>query len=339
MIDVEERARRAGEAARAEARARAPRLAVPDRSPVRPSSAALVAAGVGLAGLLVVLGVATRAVPPQLQIDPVAPIPAESGAGVPVPDVGDVVAVQLADGTPVFVSQPVPGDVLVLDAVDPHIGTGVRKVLVFCRPSAVFEDPRDGSRFDQWGNWLGGPAPSGLALYPSEPTRDGHTVEVVGDRGPAPARNAPRGGPGEVQGGTCQLDEGTEVSAWVAHRPPEFVPSLDGSEIPRDRWVWASLVLAGPVDRLVVCAADGVCGAGPIVATRLGLQPDRELPPTTFVALARSTGDSHVDLVFPPAGRHPFDLVRFIEGTEEREDLAREEPTEPTEPTEPAARP
>jgi hypothetical protein len=329
-IDVEERARRAGEAARAEAHARGSRLAVPDRAPVRPRNTALLAAGVGLAALLVVVGVATRAVPPQLEIDPVAPVPAESGAGLPVPDVGDVLAAQLADGAPVFVSQPGPGDVLVLDAVDPHIGAGVRKLLVFCRLSAVFEDPRDGSRFDQWGNWLGGPAPVGLALYPSEPTPDGHTVEVVGDRRPAPARDAPRGGPGEVQGGTCQLDEGTEVSEWVAHRPPESVPSLNGTEIPRDRWVWASLLLAGPVDRLVICDADGVCGTGPIVATRLGLQTDRELPPTTFVALARSTGDGHVELVFPPAASHPFDLVTFIEVIDEHEDVAREDPTEPT---------
>jgi hypothetical protein len=332
MMDMEERARRAGEAARAEALARASRLVAPEPRTARPWTTVLVAAGIGLAALLVVFAVASSTVPPRLEIDPVAPVPADPAEGLPVPDVGDAVAAQLADGAPVFVTQPVPGEVLVLDAVDPHDPRGLRKVVVFCRSSAVFEDPRYGSRFDQWGNWLGGPAPTGLARYPSESAADGSTVRVVGDRGPAPARDAHRDGPGQVEGASCQLDEGSEVSEWVSHRPPEQVPSLDGDAIPRDRWVWASLLLAGPVDRLVVCETDGTCGAGPIITTNIGAaQPDREVPPTSFLVLARSIGVGQVEGVFSPstlllrpdAAWHPFDLVRFED--DEGEEVADED--------------
>lgn len=316
MIDVEERARRAGQAVRAEAHVRASRLASPEPRPVRPWSTVLVAAGVGLAALLVVVALASGGGPPRLEIEPLVPGPAESGAGLPVPEVGDVVATQLADGTPVFVTQPDPGEVLVLDAVDRYLPGGARHLLVSCRSDGLLEDLRWGTRYDQRGNWIGGPGPTGLTLYPSELAADGSTVRIVGGSGTAPARDAPRGEPARPSGERCFEEV---VPPYVMHRPPDQVPSLDGTEIPGERWVWASLVLSGPVDRLVVCDADGTCDAGPIVATDVGSwNADREVPPTSFVALAKSTGDGHVELLFSPYDAfvsddpwHPFDLVRF----------------------------
>lgn len=318
MIDDED-ARRQADATRAVAEVRTSRSTSPRRQRPRLSSAVLIAAGTGLIAVLIVVGVLVGTDHPWLAIGPTAPDRPGSDDGIPVPEVGDVVVAQLADGSPVFVTQPSPGEILVLDAVDPHRPGGIRKLVVFCRSSLMFEDLRHGSTFDQWGNWAFGPAPSGLALYPTEPAEDGRTVRVVGDRGPAPARDAPRGGPGVPQGPACELHEGSDIADWVGHLPPASVPSLDGTAIPSDQWVWASLILAGPVDRLVVCDADGTCGTGPVVVTDLSVHADREVPPTPFVALARSIGDDYLSLVFTPstmllppdAPWHPFDLVRF----------------------------
>jgi hypothetical protein len=300
MIDVEERARRAGAATRTEAHARAPRMAPPEPRPVRAATPVLVAAGLGLVAVIVAVAMLAGADPRTLEIDPLVPVPAEEGGALPVPGVGDVLAVQLADGTPVFVTQPEPGEVLVLDAVDTHI-PGMEKLLVFCRASAMFEDPRHGSRFDQRGNWLGGPAPTGLALYPSELDADGRTVRVVGTSGTAPARDAPRGEPGAPQAGNCQLDERPSgLAAVVAHRPPADVPAMDGTEVPNDRWVWAVLVLGGPVDRLVACDGDGTCGPGsPEVTLASLLAPGSVLTPTRGVVLARVMGDGRIALLHP----------------------------------------
>lgn len=317
MIDVEERARRAGEAARAEAHARVAQLGSPVPRPARPWSTLLAAAGIALVALLVVVAVSTGGDLWRPVIDPVVSDPADPGAGLPVPDVGDVVATQLADGTPVFVTQPEAGEVLVLGAVDPYWPSGLRTLLVYCRSDGLFQGPRIGSWLDQRGNWLGGPGRWGLTLYPSELTDDGRSVRVVGTTGTAPTRDAPRGEPGGAPGKGCLLGESTDTGSLVVHRPPSHVPSLDGAEIPADRWVWASLVLSGPVDRLVVCNADGTCGAGPIVATDIGRRPASFVPPTTFVALARSTGDGRVDLLMsahgvladPEQAWHPFDLA------------------------------
>jgi hypothetical protein len=321
MIDVEERARRAGAAARTEARARASLLAPPAHGPARSRSSVLVAASIGLVALLVAVAVVTGGVPPRLEIEPLQPDPSGTGAALPVPEIGDVVAAQLADGTPVFVTQAEPGEVLVLDAVDPYLPHGARHLLYFCRPHGLFEDLRFGSRFDQRGNLIGGPGPTGLALYPSELSADGGTVRVVGSSDTAPARDAPRGEPGGPQGRRCVLDEGTSRAEVVVHRRPAEVPELDGAEVPSDRWVWAALVLAGPVDRLVVCDVDGTCGSSPIVATHSELPPGGVVPPTTFVALARSAGDGRIDLAFSPDELlvapegatvwHPVGVVQF----------------------------
>ena len=309
MIDVEERARRAGAAARAEARARVALLAPPVSASAWSRNRVLVAAGIGLAALLVGVALVTGVDPRMPEIEPLLPDPPESGGALPVPEVGEVVAVQLADGTPVFVTQPKPGEVLVLDAVDPHLPVGQRKLLVYCGASAVFEDPRHGSRFDQWGNWLGGPAPVGLALYPSEPAADGSTVRVVGSIGTAPARDAPRGEPGVPQAGTCQFDETPSgLPDAMMHRRPADVPALDGAQIPGDRWVWAALVLGGTSQRPVACAADGACGPdAPELTFGTGLPPGSALTPTTAVVLARATADGRIDVLHPTDSTDPTD--------------------------------
>lgn len=322
MIDVEERARRAGAAAQAEARARVSRLAPPEPRPARPQSTVLVAASIGLAALLVVVAVSTGTEPRTLEIEPLIPDPAGTDGALLVPDVGDVVATQLADGTPVFVTQPEPGEVLVLDAVDPYLPRGTRELLFFCRSDGLFDGLRLGSRFDQRGNLLAGPGPTGLAQYPSELATDGRTVRVLGGHETAPARDAQRGEPGAPKGARCVPYETPDLPDVVVHEQPPDVPRLSGDEVPRDRWVWAALLLTGPVDRLVVCNVDGTCGSGPIVATDLERPPDDLVPPTTFIALARAADDGRIHLLLSPDALlstpdvdawHPFDVVQFPE--------------------------
>jgi hypothetical protein len=67
-------------------------------------------------------------------------------------------AEHLEDGTPVFVSHPEAGPLLVLDATSPHQGN---KLVAYCGSSALFEDLYHGSRFTGWGDWIAGRAPPG----------------------------------------------------------------------------------------------------------------------------------------------------------------------------------
>jgi hypothetical protein len=131
-----------------------------DERPSRKPSPRLrwaVAVGVFLAatGLLVVVFAPWRSA--------VQPI---SGSDVlEVPPVGGVVAANLPDGRPVFVVHHEDGTVSVVDAFSTHVTYGIGKLVGWCSSSRTFEDPFHGSKWDEFGDYALGPAPTGLVTY------------------------------------------------------------------------------------------------------------------------------------------------------------------------------
>lgn len=289
MIDVESRARRAGEAARAEAAALVDRLEVATTSPghrVRPIVARpVIGAVVGaLVVLLVVLLVGELTRPGVPVIEPAVPDrdtvsePVAVDGVLPVPSVGEAIAAYLEDGTPVFVSHPEEGDVRVVGALNPHVHAWDGKLVAYCPSSGWFEDLRHGSRFNAWGDWMGGPAPSALPDHEADVSVDGQTVRVTGESVHTRPRDDTRAE--QPQRGPNCVDPGPAAGATppatpVAHEVPSVVPPLDGTDIPSDRWVWAEVRLGGGVGDPRACDRDGRC---PADAPRLVTVPGWEHP-------------------------------------------------------------
>jgi hypothetical protein len=310
VIDVESRARRAGEAARTEASARAGHLEVPGaagdqvgRRVARPLVGVLTGAVVLL---LVVLLVGQLAPQPAPIIEPAVPDiadqvvePVAVDGTLPVPPVGEAIAAYLEDGTPVFVSHPEDGEVYVLEAFDGHGPGGVQEMVHWCPSAQQFAEARHGTRFNAYGDYAGGPAPRPLLDVPSEAVDDAR-VRVTGP--PAPPRErtdvraeVPLAGPHCLQGeGETELMDGA-----VGHARPTEVPQLDGSALPQGRWVWAEVRLGGPEGDARVCELDGRCPAdAPRIAPGWGTQvtPD---PDELALVLARGSGAS-ADLALGP---------------------------------------
>lgn len=319
-MDIETRAKAAGAAARTEARHRAGTLERPDvasraRRNVRP---ALLAVAGCLAAVVVASTLLsqpdTARVPAIDPVAPPAPAPGEpldpvADDGVlPVPEVGDAIPAHLDDGTPVFVSHPADGEVVVLNAVDPHTTLGIGKLVAYCESSAWFEDLFHGSRFTGWGDWTGGPSPTGLASFPSELAEDGATVQVVGAADPAPARDEPRGPDQSPQGPSCDTGDTGDTGHAAArmHTVPDAGLELDGRAVRIDRWVWTELVVGGYDDLLVVCDLDGTCderaptvdGAA-MAGEYRGIDPGAALDAGPNIYLARSTPQGTIDLIVP----------------------------------------
>jgi nitrite reductase/ring-hydroxylating ferredoxin subunit len=112
-------------------------------------------------------------------------LPGDDDRTLALPPPGEVAAA-FVEGEPVFVVHDDDGDVRVLDAVDPHV-PGDPKVLAHCADSGTFEDLRHGSRFTRRGEWMGGPAPTGMAAYEIV-ERDDERV-VIAERGDPPSRS------------------------------------------------------------------------------------------------------------------------------------------------------
>lgn len=116
------------------------------------------------------------------------------------PPMGEVVAEQLADGSPVWVVHHEDGEVTVVDATSTHQPYGLATLIGWCATSRGFEDPQHGSSYDERGRYRGGPAPTGLAVHLASPDPAGQIV-VPGrhsfEKAPRDARAAePPDGPG-----------------------------------------------------------------------------------------------------------------------------------------------
>lgn len=174
--------------------------------------------GIGAAALtlLVVIGVA------QLRADDDRNVIAGTGDGnelttLAAPAPGDVVAEQLADGTPVWLVGHDDGSYTVLDAASAHRPYGVAHLVGWCAAARVFVDPQTGSHYDDRGLVIAGPAPHGLDAVTGNPT-DGRIVITARQFEQQPRRTQPINGEnGDVCLPPSGNPSGSSPGALVLH--------------------------------------------------------------------------------------------------------------------------
>ncbi|MDP9342764.1 MAG: hypothetical protein M3Q23_11875 [Actinomycetota bacterium] len=183
----------------------------------------------------------------------------------PAPAPGEAVAGFLDDGTPLLAVAHADGSVTVVEAVSPHVALGVKKILGWCASSRTFDDPFHGSRFDEYGRYLAGPAPTGLIRLSTRTLAGTPTRIRMGAPLPALPRNARALAPhGAFCTGATIEDAGLLIpdSAESGLTPAELVAMAPPAG---SRWsVEATLVLA-PGEPARLCAAveaNGGCSAG-----------------------------------------------------------------------------
>lgn len=208
----------------------------------------VIAAGVAVLVPLAVL--AAVLVPGRVDVG-LVDRPAASGLEVPTGE-EQVAAAFLDDGTPVFVSNLGADGVAVLDARVPYqpISDGVDVLALWCPPAGLFiEVPRE-SAFAPDGQYLTGPAPSGLVPYGVEQLDSGLRVGEAGSALPRPtdaAADAQSLGQGLLDcGGHVALAE--QQARWHysehaarAPSPREALESIENGRV----IVWGTLEHVG----------------------------------------------------------------------------------------------
>jgi hypothetical protein len=201
--------------------------------------------------------------PPGLDAAARQPLPATT---LEVPRSGRARADVLADGTPVFVIADGDDRASVVSAISAHRPFGLGKLVAWCGPAGELIDLQHGSRFDEHGGYLFGPAPFGLVAYDTVPATRG--VTVTGTRWPEP-RSATGG---TVGSGDCAGQEREFSLEKLVRHDASLWPSVRLSDVAEldDGWyrTSATLVYGGdspPVlcGRLVSpessgCGLDGV---------------------------------------------------------------------------------
>lgn len=127
------------------------------------------------------------------------------------PAAGEARADYLANGTPVWVIGHADGTVDVLSGFDPHMPSNLGKLLWWCPAARALDNPHHGSKWDEYGVRLGGPAPAGLPSW--ETAVQGGRV-FIGDVRPAPPMGTEPAGPPEAEREWCGPDDGVVVHTF-----------------------------------------------------------------------------------------------------------------------------
>jgi Rieske Fe-S protein len=226
--------------------------------------------------------------------------PASSNV-LPVPGENETVAAFLGDGQPVFVVRHTDGTVSVVDAFSTHGPIyGVSKLVGWCASSRTFDDPFHGSKFNAYGRYLVGPAPSGLARYEIE-RLSGDRVRVGQLLPPLPRELRPAPG---FQGPLCDGETTTLLfhtfepdAIWRS--PATLVQAAPTGWVP----IRAVLVVR-PGGPALLCArfTEGNCESGAVVR---GIDVDGIVDELSRIAqdalwLARVEGAGIADLTRVP---------------------------------------
>ena len=194
-------------------------------------------------GVVVVVAVVIRDEPP----DPLGILRA------PAP--GEVRPDYLADGTPVWVVGHDDGTVDVVSGFDTHRPFYILKTLWWCKSADAFENPDHGSKWDEFGFKIGGPAPTGLPRYAVE--RDGTEV-IVGALGPPPAVDEPHAGPEEIEREWCLSPDEAAVTYHTFDDWQVWDSPTAAVAAAPDGWILLEGHLAAADGEIVLCG-DAEC--------------------------------------------------------------------------------
>lgn len=235
----------------------------------------LIGAGVAVATVLAVTGF--------LRSDEAEPV-----ASLRRPPPGEVRPDHLADGTPVWVVGHQDGTVDVVSAFDTHVPLNLGKLNWWCPSAEAFENPAHGSKWDEYGVRIGGPAPFGLSTW--EATVQGSRVLVGAQRAGAPMGTQPTG-PSEVDRDWCTWPGDRVVihsfADWRVWESP-----TEALRAEPDGWILlaARLVPDPGQPQMLLCALDGC--ADSVVAAGIEVPPNDVgalgvLDATRFIARVR----------------------------------------------------
>jgi hypothetical protein len=188
------------------------------------------------------------------------------------PVAGEVRADYLADGTPVFVVGHADGTVSVLSAFDTHVPFQLGKLNWWCPSAQGFDNPSHGSKWNEYGLKIDGPAP--LSLRSFDVNVAGSRIEVGASRpGPPLDERAIGSAAGRVW---CM----TPDDEAIYHDFPDWrmwdSPTEAVAEAPADEWILleGELVADPPAQRVLLCAITGCEDSA--VAANVEM-PDRNL--------------------------------------------------------------
>jgi hypothetical protein len=149
---------------------------------------------------------------------------------------GETLPEQLPDGRPIFVARHEDGSVDVVDAFSTHAPWGIRYLVAWCPSSRTFVDPFHGSVFNEYGQYLLGPAPTGLPSYRPPASSDAGHVDMGILGSPPPRSDDVRPG---LQGPQCA--QGTDATVDASGPRLVFV-DLSGLQL----WDSPQEALASP---------------------------------------------------------------------------------------------
>lgn len=214
---------------------------------------------------LVVLGV----VAVQRFVDADDDLPADQGLRRPA--VGAARAEYLADGEPVWVVGHEDATVSIVSAFDTHEPFGIGKLNWWCPLAGAFENPHHGSKWDEYGVRLDGPAPGGLMTW--EPIVVGNRVWPGQRRDGAPM-GTPHDGPNATERRWCAGPQGPPQAHTFAGWTVWTSPTEAAATAP-EGWILLEGRLVMEADGSVrLCAASGCDDA--VVPDGLERIPDRE---------------------------------------------------------------
>lgn len=176
--------------------------------------------------------------------------PATTRLAAPAP--GEVRPDYLADGSPVWVVGHDDGSVSVLSGFDTHRPYNLGKVLWWCETAKAFDNPEHGSKWDEYGFKLGGPAPTGLASY--DVTIAGGVLEVGAPNEP-PAYDDPATGPSASEREWCLGSDAPILyhtfEGWQAWNSPAAAVAAAP-----DGWILLDGRVAADAGAVFLCSLD-----------------------------------------------------------------------------------
>lgn len=185
------------------------------------------------------------------------------------PNPGEVRPDYLADGTPVWVIGHRDGTVDVLSGFDTHVPFNLGKLLWWCPSALALENPHHGSKWDEYGIRLGGPAPTGL---PSWDVAVRSSRIFLGEPRAAPPMGTRHDGPPEQERVWCTAPEDPVTvhafEGWQLWDSPTAAV-----ETAPDGWILldGTLAIAPDGSRVLLCSPTGC--ADSVVATNVEVPP------------------------------------------------------------------
>lgn len=213
------------------------------------------------------------------------------------PSPGEVRPDYLPDGTPIWVVGHDNGDVSVLSGFDTHIPFGLNKLLWWCEKADGFENPEHGSKYDEYGLKIGGPAPHGLRSY--ELNDDGR-ITLGRFRGGMPPDTPHSGPPVQNRTWCTGFDDGTTwhtFTGWETWDSPTAAVEAQPTG-----WILLSGQLVAVAGEVRFCSLAGCEDSVHVTNVTMPPNPDMEFGPfegERFIARVSEGGLDDLTRVAP----------------------------------------